>query len=68
MCKCSAGELVGILSLGVAFNAMSKRHLIWDSHHVNENLVDVPLSMVTLQWEGQTLFEPCSWGGGYQHI
>ena len=74
MRQCAKGDLRCILPLGVAFNAARKRRLIWDGRHVNKNLVEVPFVMETLQRQGRTLFEPCSWGGtcdlqnAYHHI
>ena len=56
---CARSALICILPLGVAFNSVGKRRLIWDGRHVNKNLRKRKFKMETLQREGRSLFE-CS--------
>ena len=56
-------DLVCILPLGVAYNSVGKRHLIWDGRHVNEHLRKRKFQMETLQREGRSLFERSVFGG-----
>jgi hypothetical protein len=72
---CSRSALVCILPLGVAFNSVGERRLIWDRRHVNKNLLKCKFKMETFQREGRSLFERSQNGGGtadfssaYHHI
>ena len=62
MLVCARHSLVCILQLGVAFNSVGKRSLIWDCQHVNKNLRKRKFKMETLQREGRTLFERSNFG------
>jgi hypothetical protein len=71
---CARSALVCILSLGVAFNSVGKRRLIWDGRHVNKNMLKRKFKMETLQREGRSLFESSHYGctanisSAYHHI
>ena len=74
MRACARDELICILPLGVAFNSVLKRRLIWDGRHVNRHLRKRPFRMETLQREGRALFERSTFGGtlnvssAYHHV
>ena len=74
MRACSRADLICILPLGVAFNSVMKRRLIWDGRHVNRHLRKRPFRMETLQREGRALFERRHFGGtlnissAYHHV
>ena len=71
---CARSALICILPLGVAFNSVGKRRLIWDGRHVNKNLRKRKFKMETLQREGRSLFERSHYGGtadissAYHHV
>ena len=74
MVACDRSALTCVLPLGVAFNRKGKRRLIWDGRHVNRHLRKEKFKMESLQREGRTLFEDCSFGGtadlssAYHHV
>jgi len=74
MVACDRSVLRCILPLGVAYNRVGKRRLIWDGQHVNAFLIEKSFRMETLQKEGRTLFEQSSYGGtinvssAYHHV
>jgi hypothetical protein len=74
MVACDRSFLKCVLPLGVAYNRKGKRRLIWDGRHVNRYLRKEKFKMESLQREGRTLFEDCSYGGtadlssAYHHV
>ena len=74
MVACDKSTLRCILPLGVAYNRVGKRRLIWDGQHVNAHLIVKSFRMEPLQKEGRTLFEQCAYGGtidvsqAYHHV
>ena len=57
MAPCARAQLLCVLPLGVAYNSVGKKRLIWDGRHVNRHLPHEPFHMNSLQREGRALFE-----------
>ena len=74
MVACDKSTLRCILALGVAYNRVGKRRLIWDGQNVNAHLVVKSFRMETLQNEGRSLLEQCAHGDtmdasqAYHHV
>jgi hypothetical protein len=74
MAPCARAQLLCVLPLGVAYNSVGKKRLIWDGRHVNRHLPHEPFHMNSLQREGRALFESARFGGtadissAYHHI
>jgi len=62
MAPCARAQLLCVLPLGVAYNSVGKKRLIWDGRHVNRHLPHEPFHMNSLQREGRALFESARFG------